>query len=83
MPPLFAQWKNHADILKTACIEPKYKDHELVVQYCHARLAYETKLFFFTKAGGVFLRLHCLVFVFGGRFVFAHGRLDDFDLYLP
>ena len=65
-----------------ACIKPKYKDRELVVQYCHARLAYETKLFFFTEAGGVFLCLHRLFFAPGGGFVFAHGRLDGSDFYL-
>jgi hypothetical protein len=81
-PPLCAERKNDADILKTCCIEPKYKDHGLVVQYCHARLAYETKLFFFTEAGGVFLRLHRLFFALGGRLVFAHGRLDGSDFYL-
>jgi hypothetical protein len=82
LTPLFAERKNDADILKISCIDPKYTDFELVVQYCHARLAYETKLFFFTKAGGVFLCLHRLVFALGGRLIFAHGRLDDFDLYL-
>lgn len=81
-PPLFAERKNDADILKTCCLEPKYKDHELVVQYCHAHLVNETKLFFFTEAGGVFLRLDCLFFALGGRLVFAYGRLDGLDLYL-
>ena len=81
-PPLFAEWKNHAVIRKTACIEPQYKDLELVVQYCHACLAYETKLFFFTEAGGVFLCLDCLFFAPGGGFIFAHGCLDGSDFYI-
>jgi hypothetical protein len=45
-------------------------------------LVNETKLFFFTEAGGVFLRLHRLFFASGGGFVFAHGRLDGSDFYL-
>ena len=81
-PPLFAEWKNHAVIRKTACIEPQYKDLELVVQYCHAHLAYETKLFLFTEAGRVFLCLYCLFFALSGRLVSAHGCLDGFNFYL-
>ena len=79
---LCTERKNYADTFKTSCIEPQYKDLELVVQYCHARLAYETKLFFFTEAGGVFLRLDCLFFALGGGLVFTHGCVDGSDFYL-